>query len=194
MKNVTAVIFCGLMCSLLLTGCPDPQTEGEAEGEALPYECSVSAEDLWAYEGETDENGDLVLDEESQLEVDVFAGVNQKRLEAGLSELVMDPCVWYAAQLHSRDLAHNDYCDHTNLDGKGVAERLNALSIPWAKCAEVLCCKIYNTDLDAVVVARWMNSADHEQSILNSLYTHGGVGVARDELGNYYFTHILTKY
>lgn len=194
MKRAIASIAFTVIFTILLAGCPDPETEGEPEGEALPYNCGIDADELWTYEGEPEEGGEPALDVESALEQEVFEEVNEERRQRGIAELEMDPCVWYAAQLHSRDLAYNDYCEHVNLDGEGIGDRLDMQSIPWVKCAEVLCCKIFNNDLENVVVDRWLNSAEHNESILNPLYTHAGVGVARDTLGNFYFTEILVSF
>jgi uncharacterized protein YkwD len=179
-------------CVVVSSGCR--QNGNEPEGEDLPYDCGVAEDALWSYEGEADAEEQPVLDVFSALEQAVFARVNEKRAEVGASALRIDPCAWQAARLHSDDLAANDYCSHTNLAGETFSERLDTQGIPWAECAEVICCKTSAANLPVHVVDKWMASPEHRESILSSDYSHAGVGAAQDSTGAWYFTEVLVGF
>lgn len=189
MKKTFLLLAIFGMYSVSPTGCF--LNGNDPEGEDLPYDCGVSEDELWTYEGETDDEGQPVLEFFSALEQAVFDRVNEKRDEAGVPALKIDPCAWQAARLHSLDLALNGYCSHTNLAGETFSERLDEQGIPWTKCGEVLCCEVIAVDLAVHVVDKWMESDAHRESILSPDYTYAGVGASQDSTGAYYFDEVL---
>lgn len=186
-----------LLCPFLM-GCPVliPSTEGEPEGEG---ESCIEGE---TWEGEALEEGEVEVEEEgespldylSELEQEVFELINAERVAAGIPELFLDKCVAVVARAHSQDMADSDYFAHTNLLGESPGDRLDDADIPWMRYGENLAYNYGYPDPAAVAVEGWMESYGHRVNILNSRYTHTGIGIAQDRNGSYYLTQDFVGY
>ncbi|OKJ13602.1 sigma-70 family RNA polymerase sigma factor [Kitasatospora sp. CB01950] len=100
--------------------------------------------------------------------------VNTQRAQAGCSALKANDRLTAAAQEQSDDMAERKFFDHTNPDGDGPQERIDAAGYEWSEWGE----NIARGQKDAAaVMAGWMNSPGHRANILNCAFTELGVGV-----------------
>jgi uncharacterized protein YkwD len=100
--------------------------------------------------------------------------VNVERVSRGLNPLEMDVRLMEAAQLHSLDMATNNFHSHTGSDGSDPGDRIeDAGYLGWTGWGENVAAG-YSTP-DSVVDA-WMNSPGHRSNILGASYDHIGVG------------------
>ena len=67
---------------------------------------------------------------------------------------------------------------------------LTSFQIPYTAAAENIASGQRTPE---EVMRYWMNSPGHRSNILNSNYNNIGVGVARDQNGNLYWTQLFTK-
>ncbi|MGD1068938.1 MAG: CAP domain-containing protein [Bryobacteraceae bacterium] len=82
---------------------------------------------------------------------------------------------------------------HDDPQRGGVADRLNAAGIGWAKCAENLfTMKGYDDPVNFAVVF-WWYSAGHQANILDPAYTHTGVGAIEGADGTYFVAQIFVE-
>lgn len=81
-------------------------------------------------------NASAALTDWDVLEQDVFEMVNQQRAHNGLSALIADDRLQQAADLHSEDMAVNDYFSHDSLDGTPFHDRITAQKYNWTGCGE----------------------------------------------------------
>ena len=99
---------------------------------------------------------------------------NAERAKAGCPALQVDPRLTAAAQLHSEDMAANNYFSHTSLDGRSFVDRIRAQGYPSPGAENIA--KGYRTA--AAVMAGWMGSDGHRRNILNCSLRAIGVGLA----------------
>ncbi|WP_226578417.1 CAP domain-containing protein [Halobacillus litoralis] len=84
---------------------------------------------------------------------------------------------------HSRDMNENNYFSHYSQNGDGLKERLGG--IEYKKAGENIAAQYP----DAVAAIHgWINSPGHRKALLDSEYTHLGVGVYK----RYYTQNFLT--
>ena len=82
---------------------------------------------------------------------------------------------------------------HEDPERGGIAERLNAAQIGWAKCAENLfSVKGWDDPVNFAVVF-WWYSAGHQANILDPVFTQTGVGVTEGADGTYFVTQIFVE-
>jgi len=130
-------------------------------------------------------------------EQEVFRLVNEEREKAGVSALDWSDALADLARAHSHCMCERGFFDHTNPDGMGPTERGRA-----GKCCNTCgdkhsfspCCPspfagvgeniAYGYRTPAEVMNGWMNSSGHRANILNSNYTHIGVGKCDSPVGN----------
>lgn len=70
------------------------------------------------------------------VEEQVLNLVNLQRSFSGLSALTADDRLQTAADLHSQDMADNDYFSHTSLDNTSFSRRITAQGYDWTTCSE----------------------------------------------------------
>jgi uncharacterized protein YkwD len=102
--------------------------------------------------------------------------VNAERAEAGCGPLAVDPRLVTAAQLHSQDMAANDYFSHTSQDGRTFADRIRAAGYPDPAAENIA----QGQRSAEQVMQAWMNSSGHRANILDCGLTTIGVGLASD--------------
>lgn len=125
---------------------------------------------------------------------DVVAIVNKARSDSGLDPLSECSTLDQSAQLHSQDMNARDFFDHTNPDGESPSDRIrltgyfgNAKSL-WT--GENIAAGF--SDAASVMVA-WMKSPGHRANILNTKFTHLGVGIATTRSDSKYSGYIWTQ-
>jgi uncharacterized protein YkwD len=99
--------------------------------------------------------------------------INAERTKAGCKPLSSDGKLTLAAQNHSRDMATNDFFDHSGSSGSSVADRISAAGYSWRTVGENIAAGYSSPE---AVVAGWMESAGHRRNILNCAYVHTGIG------------------
>ncbi|WP_123558154.1 sigma-70 family RNA polymerase sigma factor [Kitasatospora cineracea] len=100
--------------------------------------------------------------------------VNSQRSQAGCGPVRSNAKLATAAQRHSEDMAARNFFDHTNPDGAGPQQRIDAAGYAWSGWGE----NIARGQKDAAAVMdSWMNSPGHRANILNCKFTELGVGV-----------------
>lgn len=112
-------------------------------------------------------------------------------VEIGNSEQILDitnmirkrhelqPVVWHeetskVAFLHSKDMKENNYFSHDSPTKGGLADRLQAGNIKYQLAGENIAAKYVDS---IAAVEGWLNSEGHRETLLNSEFTHLGVGV-----------------
>jgi uncharacterized YkwD family protein/spore coat assembly protein SafA len=111
--------------------------------------------------------------ENADIEQQVLDLVNKERAANGLKALQMDWQVARVAEHKSQDMAAKNYFDHTSPTYGSPFDMLKSYGISYKSAGE----NIAKGQKSAQeVVTAWMNSSGHRANILNSSYTHIGVG------------------
>jgi uncharacterized protein YkwD len=110
---------------------------------------------------------------------------NAERAKAKLPPLAPNPLLFRVARAHSANMAKKREMKHV-LDGKNVDDRLDDVGYDFRKCGE----NIAEGD-DASpqeIIKGWMDSKGHREHILEPAFTEVGIGIARDDKGEVYYT------
>ena len=121
-------------------------------------------------------------------EREVIRLVNEIRAENGLSTLAYDWELSRVARYKSQDMKDNRYFSHTSPIYGSPFEMMKNFGLSYRSAGENIAMG-YRTP-EAVVDA-WMNSAGHRANILNSSFTHIGVGYVAS--GNYWTQMFIGK-
>lgn len=122
---------------------------------------------------------------------ELLAAVNQARANAricgsssypAVAALAWEDRLFSAAARHSRDMAENNYFDHTSLDGRTPGQRIAAEGYAARAWGENIAAG-YGTV--AAVMQGWLNSPGHCSNIMNASFTELGVSCVRRS-GNLY--------
>ncbi len=124
----------------------------------------------------------------TDFETEVVRLVNQKRAEQGLKPLTQDWQLSRVARYKSQDMKDLGYFSHTSPTYGSPFQMMKSFGISYRSAGENIA-KGYSTP-EAVVNA-WMNSPGHRANILNSTYTHIGVGYIAS--GNYWTQMFISK-
>ncbi len=124
----------------------------------------------------------------SALELSVHEQVNQYRASLGLNPLKLHQDISRAARFHSQQMAQGN----VPFSHQGFEQRLEAISysLPYSSAAENVA---YNQGYDdpvTVAVQGWIDSSGHQKNMAGNFDTTG-VGVAKNDAGEYYFTQIF---
>lgn len=125
------------------------------------------------------------------MEREVVAGINAVRAEHGLRPLVAQKKLARVARAHSADMALRHYMEHRNPEGRDAADRLAVARIGFRSMAENLHMSRGQRDPVAVAVSGWMKSPGHRAAILTADFAYTGVGAARGDDGELYFTQLF---
>ena len=114
--------------------------------------------------------------------------LNKDRKDHGLSALFMQNDLRIVARKHSKDMAKKDYFEHTNMSGKGHADRYSQAQISDVTSGENLA-KIGGYKLPVHRAERGlMNSPGHRANILNAAFNCVGVGLHKSDKKVFYLT------
>lgn len=122
-----------------------------------------------------------ILNTVSAYESEVVRLVNEIRVEKGLKPLSMDWQLSRVARYKSQDMRDRDYFSHSSPTYGSPFDMMKSFGISYKSAGENIA-KGYSTP--RAVVDAWMNSPGHRANILNSSYTHIGVGYVQS--GNYW--------
>lgn len=99
--------------------------------------------------------------------------VNEERTEFGVGKLKTDATLTKAAQARARELAEGSYVEHSRPNGDSYLTVFSEYKIKYCGAMENLA-RGQETPVD--VMKSWMGNSGNKASILNSDYTHIGVG------------------
>lgn len=129
---------------------------------------------------------DLMVGFEFQL----FDLTNATRVNYNLQPLVWDEQVRKTAREHSKDMAINDYFDHTNLAGQSPFDRMKEDRLFFTLAGENLAYGQFNS---IYAHEGLMNSEGHRSNILQPEYEYLGIGVAFNSQSQPFFTENFYK-
>ena len=124
------------------------------------------------------------------LETEVIRLVNTERTKAGLSALVENNEISRIARIKSEDFIKNNYFAHNSPTYGTPFDMLRSFGITFTAAAENIAS---GQKTAAEVMNTWMNSSGHRANILNPAYNQIGVGVARDNNGNLFWTQMFIR-
>lgn len=123
------------------------------------------------------------------LEMQLFALINEQRIQNNLTPFQWDPALAAVARAHSIDMDRRDFFDHDNPDGLNPFQRMKLGGINYKKAAE----NIVGTQTPELMIKSWMNSEGHRKNILNPSYNKTGVGISENKKYGLLGTQTLTN-
>ena len=128
----------------------------------------------------------------TQLIQEVLRLTNEERAQWGLSPLTLAPQLTQAAQIHSEDMAHNDFFGHIGSDGSSSLNRITATGYEYQTSAENIAAGYPTANY---VVQAWMDSPTHRANILNHELTNIGIGYfyLANDTGAHNYHHYWTQ-
>lgn len=126
-------------------------------------------------------------------ELQMFDITNAERVRKGLAPLSWEERARSSSRKHSADMAVHAFFDHTNLKGESPFDRMENEGLSYRAAGENIAMG-YTSSIFAHEAL--MNSLGHRKNILNTSFTHLGIGV-EFETGNdipYYTQNFLTPY
>ncbi|MET3695981.1 uncharacterized YkwD family protein [Bacillus oleivorans] len=124
----------------------------------------------------------------SQFEKQVVELTNQERAKAGLAPLQLDENLSKVAKAKSQDMQQKGYFDHNSPTYGSPFDMMRSFGIQYKSAGENIAMGQRSPE---EVVQAWMNSAGHRANILNSSFTHIGVGYVAN--GNYWTQMFIGK-
>jgi uncharacterized protein YkwD len=121
----------------------------------------------------------------------IFVKINELRVIRGAGPLVWSDALADCAREQSERKVALRFPGHEDPERGGVAERLSAAGVKWARCGENLFMEKGWEDPVNFAVVFWWYSAGHQENLLNPEYRESGIGVARGEDGAYFVTQIF---
>lgn len=121
-------------------------------------------------------------------EAEVVRLVNVERAKQGLAPLIQDWQLSRVARYKSQDMRDLGYFSHTSPTYGSPFDMMRSFGISYRTAGENIA-KGYQSP--EAVVNGWMNSPGHRANILNSSYTHIGVGYVAS--GNYWTQMFISK-
>lgn len=135
-------------------------------------------------------NGPSVPNDIRSLETEVIRLVNVERARAGRSALGENSEVSRVARIKSQDFINNNYFAHNSPTYGTPFDMLKSFGITFTAAAENIAS---GQKTAAEVMNAWMGSSGHRANILSSTYNQIGVGVARNNSGNLFWTQMFIK-
>jgi uncharacterized YkwD family protein len=114
----------------------------------------------------------------SAYELKVVELTNVERAKAGLPALQVDTNLSKVARMKSEDMLKNNYFSHTSPTYGSPFDMMRANGITYRSAGENIA---MGQRTPEEVVNAWMNSAGHRANILNSSFTHIGVGYVAEK-------------
>lgn len=109
----------------------------------------------------------------ASLESDAAKRINAERAARGVASLEISTTLAGKARVKAQDMAENGYFSHTSPTYGTPFTMMRTLGVSYRSAAENIA--MGYTEADAVVAA-WMASPSHRESLLSSRYTVLGVG------------------
>jgi uncharacterized protein YkwD len=125
-----------------------------------------------------------LLDDEQK----IFDLTNQARKEEKLPALKLNQVLCEVARAHSANMAKQKKMSH-ELDGKDPSARIKAAGYQASFGGENI--GLTEESGPDIVFKRWMESKPHKANILNVKPTEFGIGMAKGEDGETYYTQVF---
>ena len=106
-------------------------------------------------------------------EKEVLDLINKQRTANGLSALKVDNEVQRVAKIKAQDMVNSGYFAHNSPTYGTPFEMLKSFKVSYKTAGE----NIAGNSSNNGAVNAWMNSSGHKANILNSSFTHTGIGV-----------------
>lgn len=116
----------------------------------------------------------------SSFEREVVKYTNIERVKNGLPELQIDNKLSEVAWYKSKDMQTLDYFDHTSPTYGSPFDMMSQFGVSFTAAGENIA---YGYPTPEALVQAWMDSPSHRENILNSIFTH--IGVGHVESGHY---------
>lgn len=110
-------------------------------------------------------------------EKEVFNLINQQRNNNGINSLKIDEEVQRVAKIKAQDMVNNNYFSHESPTYGTPFNMLSNFKISYKTAGENIAANSSNSG----AVTAWMNSSGHKANILNSNFTHTGIGVVSSQ-------------
>ncbi|MCP2323107.1 RNA polymerase sigma factor (sigma-70 family) [Hamadaea flava] len=120
-------------------------------------------------------------------EKQMLALINAERAKAGCKAVVFNDKLAKAAELHSADMAANEYFSHTSLDGRTPWDRARAAGYQYASAENIAA----GNATAKGTMNQFMNSPGHKANILNCSHKAVGIGMAKGGPYRYYWTQLF---
>lgn len=121
-------------------------------------------------------------------EKEVVRLVNEIRVQNGLKKLTYDWELSRVARIKSQDMKDNRYFSHTSPVYGSPFQMMKSFGIKYRSAGENIA---RGQATPQAVVNAWMNSSGHRANILNSSFTHIGMGYVAD--GKYWTQMFIGK-
>lgn len=105
-------------------------------------------------------------------DADALAIINAHRQNNGCGPLVLQPQLQTAAEIHARDMAVQNFFNHTGKNGLKFSDRITARGYDGNKIGENIAA---GQSSSAAVVAAWMASPGHKRNILDCRFVDTGL-------------------
>ena len=106
-------------------------------------------------------------------EKEVFDLINKQRTANGLEALKIDSEVQRVAKIKAQDMVNSGYFSHNSPTYGTPFQMLQSFKVSYRTAGE----NIAGNSSNSGAVNAWMNSSGHKANILNSSFTHTGIGV-----------------
>jgi hypothetical protein len=114
---------------------------------------------------------------------------NAERQKEGAKPFKAERRLFIAARAHSENMARQQSLSHS-LDGKQPWDRVEKTGYSFSQLGENVA---FNQKTPKAVLKSWMDSPGHRENILNKKYTEIGIGIAKAENGELYYTQVFAK-
>lgn len=177
-RFILALVVAGIAAAIVLLlprfeGQPvqlGPEVAAEPTPEpAVPWPNPPSASPL------TSEPPPIIVEPSDPLAAAIFRMVNERRVAAGGSHVLIDMTLTQLAQLHVDDMARRMYLDHVTPEGMTFEMRIDASGYAYSAAAENLG---FASHVE-LIVPDWMRSPLHRATLENILYRRVGVATAQ---------------
>ena len=167
MKKITFNTFSLLLIGFLMLSCTKDDVE-----ELYKTESEVVVDIKLSY---------------SEIEQDIINLVNDHRVANGLPVLSVLNLISKEAIDHTNYMIKNGEISHDNFSTRHQNLVINANARSVAENVA------YGYKTSQGVVNGWLNSNGHKKNIENKEFTHIGISMKKDDLGNPYYTNIFIK-
>jgi uncharacterized protein YkwD len=127
----------------------------------------------------------------SETEQKILDLTNQAREKEKLPPLQPNALLSEAARSHSANMARKGEMSHV-LDGKEPKDRIKATGYRYTVAGENIG-EAEGANLPAQIFDDWMNSKLHRANILEREFTEIGIGFARNDKNEFYYTQVFAR-
>ncbi|MDX1384384.1 MAG: CAP domain-containing protein [Thermoanaerobaculia bacterium] len=113
----------------------------------------------------------------SAVDESLFEKLNAARAANSLPRLPLDPTLSRVAEAHSAYMRTAGGLTHESPDGGNVGDRLSVSGVAFRRAAENVGVSFGHADPATFLHNEFMNSPGHRKVILDSSWTHVGIGV-----------------